>query len=784
MNVLGRLQLGQGDAEAAFESWGQTVDAYQVAGDRAGQIRSQLRQARALQAMGFYRRAVDEILIPLGQQLTAEPPSAIKAQSLRSLAEALIVAESLDEARQAAQASLTVAETLALEEEIAATQLTLGNIEYAQAQEYQAQNSQSLALAAVEEALTWYNQVSNPGFAPELALDSTPDSPPTAVSANALRSQLNQLALLIEFERWDEAVQRWPSVYAQVNTLSPNQDGIYTRINLANSLEQLAQQPVAGAPSFSQVLAILETAQTQATALADARAEAHVLGYLGKTYQSKGQIETDPTQLEKATKLTEEALFSSETVNAVDISYLWYEQLGDLHVQLSELENTATHKQAAIAAYRGAVNALKFLRSDLVTMNPEVQFSFQQSIEPLHRKLVSLLLEGDSPPSQASLKDARAVLESLQLEELNNYLRAACLNSQEVSVDNISGDRQVAVIYPIVLPDKIGIIANLPSSQTKADQIKADSRQDSELQYYTAALASGELDRYAARMRRQMVSVDYGVLDTAEHLYNLLFPEPLLQDLANSQPDTLVFVPDGVLRNIPIAALFDGESYLVEQYSIAITPGLQLLNPQPLQETSLEALTFGLTEAVAEWSSLPYVADEIEAIGQQVPIESFLNEQFTDETFEKTLRNSSAPIIHLATHGQFSSRLDETFIQAWNNPISVNDLSRWLQSDRTKPVELLVLSACQTATGDQRAALGLAGMAIRAGARSTVASLWQVDDAATAVFMTEFYKALSTQSGNKAEALQRAQKHLIEDLDNNFAHPYYWAPFVLIGNWL
>ena len=285
-------------------------------------------------------------------------------------------------------------------------------------------------------------------------------------------------------------------------------------------------------------------------------------------------------------------------------------------------------------------------------------------------------------------------------------------------------------------------------------------------------------------MRRQMVFVDYGVLDTAHHLYDLLFPEPLLQDLANSQPDTLVFVPDGALRSVPIAALFDGESYLVEQYSIAITPGLQLLNPQPLQETSLEALTFGLTEAVAEWSSLPYVADEIEAIAQQVPIKSFINEQFTYETFEETLSNSSAPIIHLATHGQFSSRLDETFIQAWNNRISVNDLSRWLQSDRTQPVELLVLSACQTATGDQRAALGLAGMAVRAGARSTVASLWQVDDAATAVFMTEFYQALSTQSGNKAEALQRAQKHLIEDPDNNFDHPYYWAPFVLIGNWL
>lgn len=767
LNVQGRLQLGQGHADSAFTIWGEAATAYELAGAEAGALRSQLRQARALQAQGFYRRAVDEILEPLRLQLLDAPSSPVKAASLRELAEAMKVALTLQDAQAVAMESLAVAQELTLPDEIAATQLTLGNIAYAQALEYTNQNSLAKAEAAATEALQWYDQVADASEA----------------QANRMRSQLNQLALLVDFGRTDEAMQHWRPVYDQVNTIAPDQEGIYMRINLANSLEsilvsdgdQAGSKQASDAPTWDVVLSLLKTAQTQAIALQDIRAEAHALGYLGKAYKLKGELETDREQLEAAQKLTEEALFAAETVNAIDISYRWYEQLGDLHQHLGE-------KTAAIAAYRGAVNALKSLRKDLVTINPEVQFSFQKDIEPLHRRLVSLLLEGDAQPSQANLKDARAVLESLQVEELNNYLRAACINGQEVSVDDISGDQRVAVIYPIILPDRLGIIANLPGSSEQA--LKADGDTLGDLQYYTSALEEGQLEDYADTMLFQLIFVDYDVLNTAQKLYELLFPVELQQALERSQANTLVFIPDGILRNIPISALFDGQSYLIEKYSVAITPGLQLLNPKPLQERKLTALTFGLTEAVADWSPLPNVADEIEAIKAQIEAESFLNQQFTREQFEDTMGRSSAPIIHLATHGRFSSQLDQTFIQAYDDQISVDDLSSWLRGDRTEPIELLVLSACETATGDQRAALGLAGMAIRAGARSTVASLWQVDDAATAIFMTRFYEELSAKSGNKAEALQNAQTYLLKEFRADFGHPYYWAPFVLIGNWL
>lgn len=754
LNVQGRLHLGQGQAAAALDRWQDSAEAYGLAGDEAGQIRSQLRQARALQAMGFYQRAVHEILVPLQEDLMAAVPSSIQAVGLRELAEALMVAESLEPARSAAQTSLDVAQQLRLPEDIAAAELTLGNIEYARALELKNQGSLSRTEAPIAAALRWYRLAAVDGIG----------------TLNGVRSQLNQLALQIEFENFEQAAQLWPEIYEQVTAAAPDRAGIDTRINLAHSLEQLAAQPVAGAPSWEQILALLDTAEKKAVALQDKRAEAHVLGYLGKAYRQKGELQT-------AKQFIEEALFTAQSVNAADISYLWYEQLGELHEQFGE-------RKAAIAAYEGAVATLKSLRQDLVDINPEMQFSFQKSIEPLHRKLVNLLLTEDAQPSQANLKEARAVLESLQVEELNNYLRAACINSREVSIDEISGDTRVAVVYPIVLADRLGIIVNLPESTETATKVEADPSTEESLRFYSVPVSNKVLSEYAAKMREQLVFVDYDVLDTSKQLYDLLFPAALVQDLATSAPDTLVFVPDGVLRSIPLAALFDGDFYLIEKYSVAITSGLQLLNPEPLQEKQLRALTFGLSEAVAEWSPLPNVENEIEKIGEEIPIETYLNDQFTDETFAEALANSSAPIVHLATHGKFSSQLDETFIQAWDDRISIEDLSDSLRGDRAEPLELLVLSACETATGDQRAALGLAGMAIRAGARSTVASLWQVDDAATAFFMTKFYQELSAQAGNKAEALRSAQTYLIEEFPADFDHPYYWAPFVLIGNWL
>ena len=137
--------------------------------------------------------------------------------------------------------------------------------------------------------------------------------------------------------------------------------------------------------------------------------------------------------------------------------------------------------------------------------------------------------------------------------------------------------------------------------------------------------------------------------------------------------------------------------------------------------------------------------------------------------------------MHLATHGQFSSQPEETFVLTWNDRLNVNQLNSLIRGRDSKAIELLVLSACETLTGDDRASLGLAGVAIRAGARSTLATLWQVNDQTTSILMNKFYTALS-QSQTKAEAIRQAQLSLLND--SNYQRPYFWASYVLVGNWL
>jgi len=243
---------------------------------------------------------------------------------------------------------------------------------------------------------------------------------------------------------------------------------------------------------------------------------------------------------------------------------------------------------------------------------------------------------------------------------------------------------------------------------------------------------------------------------------------------------------DGGLRNIPMASLYDGQQYLVQKYAIALSPGLQLLAPKSLEPVKLKALTAGLTEARNGFSALKGVSVELDQIKSELPSTILLNQKFTSKALQTKTEESTFPIIHLATHGEFSSQLEKTFILAWDKRVSVGELNNIIQargsSTSSNLIELLVLSACETATGDKRAALGLAGVAVQSGARSTIASLWSVQDQPTAALMNQFYKNLANSHMTKAEALRQAQITLLKQ--SAFQRPISWAPYVLIGSWL
>lgn len=720
LDTQGSLQLAMGQAELALTTWEQTASIYQQAGDRSRVTHTLINQAQALKALGFYRRALTK-LTEVNQNLQTQP-DLIKAAGLSSLGNVLRVVGDLDSSWQVLQQSLSLAQQLKSAPEISAALLNLGNT---------AQSQQD-----TKAALTFYQQAAT-----------------ASVSATTkIQAQLNLLSLLIATKQWSPAQTLWPQIQAQITNLPPSQAGVYARINFAQSLMKLGREELAEtSPNTSSIAQLLATAVQQARSIGDKRSEAYALGNLGALYEQT-------QQWSNAQELTEKALLLAQAINAPDIAYRWQWQLGRLLKQRDI--------SGAIAAYTQAVDTLQSLRSDLVVINSDIQFSFRESVEPVYRELVSLLLQ-PSNTNQQNLVQARQVIESLQLAELDNFFREACLDTKLAQIDQV--DPQTAVIYPIILGDRLEVILSLPQQP---------------LRHYATSLPQTQVESIVEKLRQTLViRSKREFMPFAQQVYNWLV-RPVETDLASSGVNTLVFVLDGSLRNIPIAALHDGNKYLVEKYSIALAPSLQLLDPQPMQR-GLEVLSAGLTEARQGFAPLENVALELNEIKSEVPSTVLLNQEFTYNNLQAKLKSASFPIVHIATHGKFSSKAAETFLLTWDDRIGVDQLDNLLKSqdqNRQRAIELLVLSACETATGDKRAGLGLAGIAVRAGARTTLATLWAVNDAATAEFMSQFYQELSNTKETKVEALRRAQLSLLQN--PQYKHPIYWAPYVLLGNWL
>jgi CHAT domain-containing protein len=233
-----------------------------------------------------------------------------------------------------------------------------------------------------------------------------------------------------------------------------------------------------------------------------------------------------------------------------------------------------------------------------------------------------------------------------------------------------------------------------------------------------------------------------------------------------------------------MAALHDGKQFLVAKFATAITPGLNLTDPRTIQREKVNVLAVGVTQAVQGFTPLPSVAGELEALQKMFKTTTLVNEQFVVANLEKKLKEEQFTILHVASHGQFENDPAKTFLLAFDDKLSMDRLDQYigLFKFRDDPLELLTLSACETAEGDDRAALGLAGIAIKAGARSAVATFWQVHDEVAAELITEFYRQLQDSTVSRASALRKAQLKILED--PRFDHPGFWAPFLMINSWL
>ena len=227
------------------------------------------------------------------------------------------------------------------------------------------------------------------------------------------------------------------------------------------------------------------------------------------------------------------------------------------------------------------------------------------------------------------------------------------------------------------------------------------------------------------------------------------------------------------------------EHFLIEKYAIATTPGLTLMEPKPLTLQKNNLIINGLSDSVQGFAPLIYVPDEVKRLNGLYGGPELMNGQFTQANVGKELSVDSYSIVHIASHGHFDNDARKTFILTYDGKLSLDELERMIRPSqmKDKPVELLTLSACQTAAGDDRAALGLAGIAVKAGARSAFATLWCVNDETSSMLVGDFYTNLHNIAGiSKAKALQQAQVKLL--FNPRYGHPCYWAPYQIIGNWL
>jgi filamentous hemagglutinin family protein len=293
-------------------------------------------------------------------------------------------------------------------------------------------------------------------------------------------------------------------------------------------------------------------------------------------------------------------------------------------------------------------------------------------------------------------------------------------------------------------------------------------------------------------------------LAPAQKMYQWLVT-PIEADLQQLNIKNLAYIMDAGLRSIPLAALHDGKQFIIERYSVGLMPSLSLTDTRYSDVRNSSVLAMGM-EKFVDQSPLPSVPVELSVITDQLwSGKSFLNDTFTLSNLQAARDSKPYGIIHLATHAQYlPGEPEKSYLQLWDTQLRLAQLRQ--MGLHKPPVELLVLSACRTALGDEQNELGFAGLAAQAGAKSVLASLWYVSDEGTLALMTEFYEQLK-QVPLKAEALRLAQLAMLRGEvrlqggklvtnrgsfalppelaalgDIDLTRPSNWSAFTLIGN--
>lgn len=602
----------------------------------------------------------------------------------------------------------------------------------------------------------------------------------------SLRHQARQNHLIASFQSWQEARDTLRYAEEVGSWSGPAEESLQETTtqflsSLAASETLLRQSPPSPLSCFhslsagiaaqrhglqAEAFALLRHGYLQASKLGRPRLERAALLTLAEAYLARRQTTDALGCLDHARRITDEAE-PSQTARLELLTAETYRQ------------EERSGREITTALLR-SIAAMEDIRSDLARTQAvsDLGRPFRERAGRPYLLLADAYLrEAERHPSRRKklYQDARDVIEAFKQWQLNDFYRDDCVNlarRQARRLEEGAGPG-VGILYAIPLDDRVELLL---------------SHQD-QVSHAVSPASQRDIARLARRFRYDLES-DYGspaaYFEEAEALHDNLI-RPLLPALRSQGIRHLVIVPDGALATVPFAALFNRETerYLIEDFSLSVSPSLTL-NPGPASgESSPVSLLAGVSEAVPGFPALPDVRTELTRLADLYPNHLLrLNRDFSASSLERDLRENPARIVHIACHGEFKGRATDTFLAASGGErISLDALESAIRPRkyRGQPVDLLCLSACRTAAGDDRAALGLAGAAVKSGSRSVVASLWYVQSTATSRLMVDLHRNLQDGKTSKARALRAAQLDFLQQ--DPSAHPRLWAPFILIGDW-
>ncbi|PZO42185.1 MAG: hypothetical protein DCF19_08045 [Pseudanabaena frigida] len=602
----------------------------------------------------------------------------------------------------------------------------------------------------------------------------------------AIENLGNTYAYLGKFQQAIAAYQEALAIYKQIG----DRNGEATALgNLGKAFNDLGQYP--------QAVAYLEQTLAIARSIKDRQGEAATLGNLGITYNLLKQYE-------KAIDFSQQQMLIAKELGERRAEASAFAQIG---YALSKLERT----DIAIAVLKSSISITEEIRKDIRSLSKEDRQSYVGTVSDRYRYLADLLLQ------ENRVIEALQIIDLLKIQELEDYLKnikgsdrasqwvrilepEKAISSQlsAFSLEQIAElNRKLAsqiqqipkseinkvpqylqklpqgsvLIYPLILSDRIEIILFSPNTLPISRTVKiSKDKLESLIVEYRVEL-------------RDATSED--IKASSKALYDVLI-KPIEAELVAAKADAILYAPDGLLRYVPLAALYNSKTWLIEKYRISnlISYNLFDFSAKPRSKPNILAGAFGGKAGEKKFGQfgLPATLTEVQAIANAFQNSVTLTEEaFSRQAIESKFKDRN--ILHLATHAEFNTGVpDNSFIIFGNgDKIRLNEISDW----QIPNIDLIVLSACETGTGalgNGVEILGFGYQVQKAGAKNAIASLWNVNDEGTQALMAVFYDELKKGDVTSTEALHRAQIALIKS--PKYKHPNYWSAFFAIGNGL